>query len=418
MRERVVIVGAGIVGLTLAYALNRRGWTVTVVESTTPGHGASDVNAGWICPSHVEPVPAPGLMRQSLKWMRHSDSPLYIQPRLSGDMAMWLLAFWRHCSTQAFRSGIEATAALSKQTFHLYDEMRASGVQFEEHRTGVIYVYESPGRLEKSYRAFSEVARNHSIETSELIWGDDLRNVEPALSDSVCGGYWIRQDRQVLPQSLNSGLVSYLTERGVDIRRNLPVVGFDVAGDRVTDVIFQRGRLETDAVVIAAGAWSPEVTKLARRRIPIQAGKGYALDYTPAPISVQHALHVDAGRHAITPFDGMTRLAGTMEFSGINERIRPERVNAIICSAARTLQGWPTDLSIPRIQSGLRPMSADGLPIIGWLPGYRNLAVATGHGMLGFTLAPATAEALTDLITTHIMPSILRPFDPGRFGWL
>jgi D-amino-acid dehydrogenase len=111
----------------------------------------------------------------------------------------------------------------------------------------------------------------------------------------------------------------------------------------------------------------------------------------------------------------MTRLAGTMEFSGINEVIRPERVEAIVRGAGETIQDWPTDLSRPLVGSGLRPMSADGLPIIGWLPGYTNLALASGHGMLGLTLGPSTAAAIADLMTTNGSRELLKPFDPARF---
>ncbi len=111
----------------------------------------------------------------------------------------------------------------------------------------------------------------------------------------------------------------------------------------------------------------------------------------------------------------MTRVAGTMEFSGINEIIRPERVEAIVNGAANTIRNWPTDLSLPICNTGLRPMSSDGLPILGLLKGYRNLAIATGHGMLGLTLGPASVTAVADLLTTGGSREVLKPFDPARF---
>lgn len=415
MADRVVVIGAGIIGLCAAYALDKRGWQVTVVEARSPGYGASNINAGRVCPTHSDPVPAPGLVRQSLKWMRRSDSPLYIQPRANPDLGRFLYTFWRHCNQNAFESGAAAMSELNRRSLELFDEMRASGILFEEQRAGTLHVYESAERLEHTLRGLEAMAP-FGLESSEPIWGDDLRHLEPALTDRVAGGYWIKQDRQIRPDTLIRGLVEFLKVRGVDIRTGSSVTGFDIARDRVTNVRCDRGRLETDVVVIAAGSWSPELASMANRRIPVQPGKGYALDYTPSPVEIRHNVSVDVGRHAVSPFEGMTRLAGTMEFSGINERIRPERVEAILRSAARTFRGWPTDLRIPIIGSGLRPMPADGLPIIGWMPGYRNLAVATGHGMMGLTMGPSTADYLADLMTTNVAPQILKPFAPDRFG--
>lgn len=412
--SRVVVIGGGVIGLTAAYALEKRGWQVTIVEERRPGHGASRVNAAWVSPGLSDPVPSPGLVKQSLQWMRRSDSPLYIQPRPSPDMIRWLTTFWRHCNDRKFREGMAATGALSQSTFALFDEMSAAGVTFEEHRAGILFVYRNPADVEPDLRKYEPLAAYGTVIPTPL-YGDDLRELEPALSEQIRGGFFFSQERQVRPDTLIRGLVEYLTERGVDIRSGVSVTGLDIANDRVTDVRMSKGRLETDAVLIAAGVWTPSVARMAKRRVPIQPGKGYSLDYSPSPVQLRHALHVHDARHAITPLDGMTRLAGTMEFSGLNERIRPERVAAIARGAAATIKGWPSDPSLPRVGTGMRPMSADGLPIIGWLKGYKNLAVASGHGMLGLTLAPSTADAVAELMTSGKMPDVLKPFDPARF---
>jgi D-amino-acid dehydrogenase len=411
---RVVVIGAGVVGLASAYALEKRGWQVTVLEARTPGYGASRVNAAWVCPALSDPTPSPGLVKQSLRWMRHSDSPLYVQPRPSPEMLRWLTTFWRHCNERCFHSGMAAIAELNRSTFDLYDELTASGVSFEEHRAGILYVLRNEVDIERHLRGFEPLAA-YGTATPEPLYGDAVRELEPALSDAIKGGFFFSQERQVRPDSLVRGLVDFLTERGVDIRSGVSVTDFNIAKDRVTDVVMNRGRLETDAVLIAAGVWTPALARLAKRRVPIQPGKGYSLDYVPSPVPLRHALDVYDARHAITPLDGMTRLAGTMEFSGINERIRQERVAAIAQGAAATIKGWPSNPNQARIGTGMRPMSADGLPVIGWLKGYKNLAVASGHGMLGLTLAPSTGNVIADLMTTGKMPEVLQPFDPARF---
>ena len=157
--------------------------------------------------------------------------------------------------------------------------------------------------------------------------------------------------------------------------------------------------------------------------LPIEAGKGYSTDLTPAPAlprPVSRPLYLHETRVAITPLNGMIRLAGTMEFSGLNHVVRQERVAAIARSAGWAIRGWPevTPASGPGVQiwNGPRPMTPDGLPVIGRLPGYRNLIVASGHAMLGVTLAPATGEAVAELVTTDCAPDAIAPFDPARFA--
>ncbi len=416
MTGRVAIIGGGVIGLCSAFFLQRRGWQVTLLTAGAPGHGASAVNAGWIVPSLSEPVPAPGLVTTSLRWMLRSDSPLYIRPRPDPALLWWLIRFWRHCNARDYAHGLAATAELNRRTFALYDDLAAAGVRFEEHRTGILFAYHSPAALEHDLRAM-EPLRAHGVNVpSEPLWGDAVRAFEPALSQSIAGGFWLDQERHVRPDSLVAGLVEALVERGVDIRTETRVTGFDLANGHLTNVRFERGRLEVDAAVLCAGAWTGRLAKLAGARLPIQGGKGYSLDYAPPPRPVGHALYLHEARVAVTPLNGMVRLAGTMEFSGLNHRIRPERVAAIARAGAAALRDWPADPGIAHVGTGLRPMTPDGLPVIGWLLGVRNLAVASGHAMLGMTLAPATGEAVAELVTSGSPPEVLRPFDPARFS--
>jgi D-amino-acid dehydrogenase len=411
---QVTIVGAGIIGLNLAFAFERRGWQVSLIEARSPGYGASSVNAGWIVPSHAGPVPAPGLVRTSMRWMLRSDSPLYIQPRLDREMTRWLISFWRNCTTAAYDAGLAANAELSRRTFALYDELAAAGVEFELHKAGVLFAFKSQEKLEHDLQRMEKLT-TFGFGAPEPVYGDDLRELEPALADDITGGFLMREERHVRPDSLVAGLVRYLTGCGVEVRSGIEVTGFETAYDKITGVRTATESIPADAVVIAAGSWSGQVARLAGVRVPIQAGKGYCLDYAPSPVEVRHALHLHEARAAVTPLDGFTRVAGTMEFSGINEVIRPERVAAIARAASSFLKGWPSDPAVAKVGSGLRPMTPDGLPVIGLLPGFTNIAIASGHGMLGLTLAPATADALADFMSTGNRPEVLRPFDLGRF---
>ncbi len=414
--SRVLIVGGGVIGLCSAFALQRAGWDVVVLDAGTPGAGASSVNAGWIVPSMSAPVPAPGLVRTSLRWMLRPDSPLYIRPQADLDLVRWLVAFWRHCNPRDHLAGLQATAELNRQTMALYDELAAAGVTFERHHTGVLFAYRSPAELEHDLRAL-ESLKAFGLNLPEPVWGTALRDLEPALTEAATGGYWLQGEQYVMPDSLSSGLVEFLAARNVEIRANTAVTGFERDGQRVRAVRTVNDRIEVDAVVIAAGVWSARVAQMAGVRVPIQGGKGYSLDYAPPPSCVRHALYLHEVRVAVTPLNGLVRLAGTMEFSGLNDRIHPKRAAAIARAGATYLRDWPTDPKAARISSGLRPMTPDGLPIIGFVPGFRNLVIATGHAMLGVTLAPATAEAVANLLSDGRVPEQIRPFSAARFDF-
>ena len=190
--------------------------------------------------------------------------------------------------------------------------------------------------------------------------------------------------------------------------RMLPDGGFEAAGGF--------GVARADAVVIAAGAWSSNVARLFGVRLPIRPGKGYSVDYVPAPIGLRLPIMLSEAHCVITPLDGALRVAGTMELGGLDERVSATRVEALRQAPARYLRGWDPAAPSATPTAGLRPMAPDGLPIIGRLSGFRNLYVATGHAMLGLTLAPRTATLLAGVILDGADPDVLRPFSPGRFG--
>lgn len=424
MQKPVVVIGGGVIGLCVAFALHRRDVPVTLIDAGPPEQAASHVNAGWIVPSLAQPVPAPGLIATSLRWMLSSESPLYIQPRLLLDPAFlaWTLRFWRHCNARDFRAGTEATAAFGVRSLALYDELLAAGVRYEEHRDGVVFAYRSEAALEHDYAAL-QPARRFGFEVSPVLSGDALRELEPSLSDAVTGGYWTPQERSVRPGTLVRGLRDFLQEQNVTLLHNRSVSGIETTARRATAVFAGGERIPASSVVVAAGARTTRLLQPLRVNIPIAAGKGYSIDLTPPPAlpePVRRPLYLHETRVAITPLDGMIRLAGTMEFSGLNHDLRPERVAAIARSAGWAIRGWPahTPTTGPGVVvwSGVRPMTPDGLPVIGWIPGYQNLAVASGHAMLGLTLAPATGEAIAELLTSGHLPEAATPFDPARFA--
>ena len=409
---RTVVIGAGIIGLACAYELRRRGEDVVVLDKSEPGAAASAGNTGWITPSLSGPVPAPGIVLQSIKWILRPDSPLYVRPRADPMFLSWLLAFCRHCTKRAYQAGLDAVAALNAQTMTLYDALVADGVRFEMHRQGVLFAFLSRTALEHAAADLDRM-RSHGFGIARQLTGPEARDLEPILSSAVLGGIVVDQERHVRPESLTAGLVARLNDMGVIIRSGFEATGFQTIGT-VRAVTTPNGSIEADRFVIAAGAWSGDLTRRLGFRLPIQAGKGYSITLAGAAARIGRPLYLDEAHVAVSSFDGALRLAGTMELSGINAHLDPRRVEAIRRSADRYLVNWRQG-SREDIWVGMRPLTPDGLPVIGAVPGYDNVYLATGHAMLGITLAPATAAALAGLMLDGTSTMDLRPFDPARF---
>lgn len=413
--RHVVIIGGGVIGLSTAFALCQRGVPrITVLEGGSGPSGASLVNAGYICPGHSDPVPAPGLVGRSARWMLRSDSPLYIRPSLDPGFLRWLLAFWWHCTARHHAVGLDAMAALNAETYRLFDSYAVAGVRFTMARDGLVLAFLGARAMESELRHLEHHPGLFGS-APRALWGSEARAFEPGLSEAVNGAVWLANERHVVPSTLMAGLVEWLVQRDVEIRLDTPVTGVEPIGGRVR--LHMTGEhLDADAVVIAAGARSGAVTRMLGVRVPVQAGKGYSLDYAAPPSPVGHPVSLAEARLAVTPMAGGVRLAGTMELSGINTTVRRERVAALARGASLFLNGWPPTLDGAVIGSGLRPLTPDGLPVIGMLPGYGNVAISTGHGMLGLTMAPASAEALADTLLTGRAPDVLAPFSPTRFA--
>lgn len=414
--KHALIIGSGLIGLSTAFALKQRGVPdITVLDSAPGPHGASVVNAGWITSMHSEPVGVPGMTRQALKWMLRSDSPLYIKPAINDpEFVRWLFRFWRSLNEKSFSHALAAMTTLNEKTFDLFDSYVEAGVRFEMWKAGLIMAFLERANLERAathldrYTAFGLAA-------PRACFSQEARDLEPGLSSTVNGILYLEKDRHLRPDTLTAGLTEWLDERGVNFVYDTTVTGFEISGGAVTAARSTTGQHEADVVVIAAGAHSGRLAKLAGTALPVQAGKGYSIDYEKPPTQLSHPLSLYEPKMAVTPMGAWTRLAGTMELSGINTVVRQERVRALARGASQFLRDWPNEVGDGKVGSGMRPMTPDGMPIIGEVPGVRNLTISTGHQMLGLGLAPATAHELAELIVTGKTPAVLEPFAATRF---
>lgn len=411
----VLIIGGGVIGAACAYALARAGRQVTVIDRGPMGHGASYGNAGWIVPCHATTLPAPGALRQASKWLLRPDSPLYIQPRPSWELIHWLVRFLRYSNARHQAFGAPLLIDFARKSQQLMDafaaEHGAESMGYE--KRGFLYVCATQTGLD---HAAAETQRSRDMGIpSRVLGADELRSLQPAVTGPITGGVHAEGEAQAEPLKVVEALIDQARAAGATILPHTEVFAFEAQGQRIRAVHTTRGTLTAQHHVLAAGAWSPGLVRELKLHVPIQAGKGYALivdRFDPAPTMPLLLLEKKV---AVTPRDNSVRLAGTMEIAGMNERITPRRV-AAIARGARAFLSLPEDLQVRETWRGLRPCTPDGLPMIGPAQPWENLTLATGHAMLGLTLAFATGQLVTDMLTGRKPLVDPAPYAPARFA--
>jgi D-amino-acid dehydrogenase len=409
---RVLVIGAGAVGLSSAYFLAAEGADVTVIDMRGIGGGASRRNAGWVVPSMSGPVPAPGMLLKSLRWMTKRSSPLYIKPTLDPGAVRFLLAMLRHCNPQDFEAGLRHLVALNARTFELFDLLQDRGLVFEFHRQGLLQVFTDREALHEHAEEL-RLSEELGAGPSAVLSAQAARAEEPLLGHGVIGAISSPEERYLDPDGFVDALADACQRMGVKIHAGERATDAEFGTDGIVRAVRGQSRWEADAFVVATGAWTSDLALTFGQRLPVRAGKGYGFD-VPTAGAVRTALYLAEAKVAVTPLEARVRLAGTMEFGAMNEDVDPVRAGGILESARRYLSGWPSGPT-PRPWAGLRPMTPDGLPILGRLTHHHNVIVAAGHAMLGITLAPVTGDIVREMVLHDRTPSEATPFRPDRF---
>ena len=317
---RVGIVGGGVIGLCTAYYLKKLGADPVLIESSTLGSGCSLGNGVWVVPSLATPLPAPGLTLKSLTWMRRRDSPLYIKPSALPMLAPWLMRFRTFCNDSDQKRGIAALAALNAVTMERYDEVAADGVSFECYESGLLMAFRESDRAAAAQKEVKLVAGARAAACRELD-ETELYEHEPMLRPGFRFGLFVGGGRYVRPESLTAGLASSLRASGVEIHEGVTATGFRSERDRVTAIVTSKGDLDVDAVVLAAGAHTGTLSRMAGWPIPLTAGKGYSVTIEQPTTQLRQPLYLGGVKIGLSPFNGTLRFVGTMELSGINRRM-------------------------------------------------------------------------------------------------
>ena len=413
-QRHVVVIGGGIAGLSTAWFLSQGGAQVTVLEARGIGSGCSFANGGWLCPAQAGPLPEPGLTLFALRSLLQRSSPLYIQPAHLFRAAGWFLQFRHYCTEAAYQHGMAAIARLGLDTFKLAEQWQTAGVQFEIHKQGMIYAAQDEASAAAALADLQPMREFGYQLPDGLMTGAELHSFEPALSEVVKAGFLIEEHWHVRSDSLIDGLAAWLRERGHQILEGAEVttVKLDDSG-RVIAVATPTASYEADDFVFATGSWTEAMSQLPGPRIPVQAGKGYSFAVRPT-IMPAHAVLLTDVHVGCTPFTDFLRIGGTMEFSGVNRRIDQRRVDIIVRGARKSFQPFADD-EVGQVWTGPRPITPDGLPVIGKMPGTPNAYITNGHAMQGVSLSPGSGQALANLILTGHAADVLAPFDPGRF---
>lgn len=414
-RPHVVVVGGGMVGLSTAWFLQEHDMDVTVVERSGIAAGSSWGNAGWISPGLAVPLSDPSVLKYGLKAVLDPDSPLYLPLTPDPQLARFLVGFARRCTPGQWMATMRKYVPINRRSLVAYDVLEAGGVKAISHEAPIMAAFlraaDAKG-LEHEVELIHEAGLD--LDTRE-VGNAELRAELPIVSDQVERAIRIGGQRFIDPGAYVAALGDAVRDRGGRL-----VIGSNVRALRhghegVTLEMFSGEPISGDAVVLATGAWLPDLAKACGVRVPMRAGRGYSFSVAvtdPANRPVPSPVYFPYERVACTPYGDRLRVGGTMAFEDTDAPLNIERVDAIVKSARPLLSGVDWD-DREDVWVGSRPVTVDGLPFIGATKVPR-VYVNGGHGMWGITLGPLSGQLLAQAMATGEVPPELAPFDPTR----
>ncbi|MFN5480443.1 MAG: NAD(P)/FAD-dependent oxidoreductase [Chitinophagaceae bacterium] len=411
---KIVVAGGGIIGMCCAYYLNKAGYEVAVIDRGSMTEGTSYGNAGYICPSHFIPLASPGIVAKGLQWMLSSSSPFYIRPRLDLDLIRWGLTFWKRSGKSTMNKNIPHLHNILQLSRTLTSELRNElGDHFQMKEMGCLMLYKSSTTEHHEIEQALEAAALH-IET-RILSAKEVQAMEPDVRVDVRGGVLYPFDAHVHPGDLMQVLHRHLVSNGVEFHLNTSITGMETAGSKVKRVLTNTGDFACGQLVLAAGSWMPELTKMLGFNLLMQAGKGYSMTFENVNRNLRYPSILVDDRVAMTPLGNDLRMGGTMEISGLDSPLLIKRAEAIFKAARSYFPDLPVQFpQKEKIWFGWRPLSTDGLPYIGRVSRYSNLVLAGGHGMLGISLAAGTGKLIEEIVGGHPTTIPIHAFDTER----
>lgn len=411
----VTIIGGGIIGLCSAYYLSGEGFAVTVIDRGDISDGCSFGNMGYMSPSHFIPLASPGIIAEGLKHMLSSSSPFYIKPRLNADLLRWGYHFWKNSNAATVKRNAPHLNNILQFSRNLIGDMKNDiGDGFDMEEIGCLMMCKAQKTLEHEFH-MAEDAEKFGLRVERLN-KQQVQELEPDVAVDVSGAVLFKDDCHFNPGKFMLRLKSHLEKKGVRFKLQTTVTGFEKHNNRIASVITDNGKYETAEILLAAGSWLPVLAKMIGQKILLQAGKGYSYTYPFIEKNIRYPAILVDGRCAITPWGDSLRIGGTMELSGINNNVLVSRMKGIYDSAKDFYPGL--DIPFPpadKIWTGLRPVTPDGLPYIGKVPGLGNVTIAGGHAMLGISQGTGTGKLVSELIAQKKCSMDITAFNVTRY---
>ncbi len=412
--QDVIIIGGGVIGLACAHYLNESGAGVTVIDSGKVGEGASHGNCGLLYFSDVIPLCSSGVVTNEFKKALKGVSPLYIKPDLDISKYSWLLKFAMKCNGAHKKLAAQQKYELSMYSMELFKSLFASSFlpcDFED--AGVLTVFKE----EKNFIAHEDTQRflaEFGLR-GEQITKDNLLKIEPALLEGLAGAWLNKVDWHLRPSLLMNAWRTLLEEKGVIFHENCEVTDLSITNSIIDRVHTSRQSFAASNVVLAAGAWSPKIARKLGLNLQMIPGKGYSITMERPEICPTHPCVLYERNMVMTPWKSAYRLGGTMEFSGYSTSLNRKRIDKLV-SGAKAYLKQPTGPSLIEEWTSLRPMTYDDMPVIDRPGKLKNLIIATGHGMLGLTLATGTGKVVSDMLLGQPTAIDIAPYSLKRFN--
>lgn len=413
-QESVVIVGAGIVGIACAHYLHQAGFSVTVIDKGSIGGACSHANCGYICPSHIPPLTEPGAMRTAIKSLFNPRSPFRVKPSLDPALWNWLWQFARRCNhRQVLVAGRHLQSILDASSNEYQSLIPRYGLECEWKEDGLLYVFGTQAGIDE-FAATDRMLTEHFGVSAARIDGKDLPEFDAGLRPGLAGAFHYPSDTSVRPDLLNAQWSRRLRDDGVQFVEHCELNGIVKSSNRICSLATSAGEMLAQHFVFAMGAWSARWSEQLSCAIPVQPGKGYSVTMPRPDQAPRYPMLFPEHKVGVSPFEAGFRLGSMMEFTGYDTSIPSHRIQQLR-DAARTYLHASVDGRATETWFGWRPMTWDSLPIIGPTPRLRNAYLATGHNMLGLSLAPSTGRLIAELILGKSPHLDASPFSPSRF---
>ncbi len=398
----VLVIGCGLAGVTTAYFLQENGAQVTVLDRATgPARETSFANGSLITPSLADPWNSPGVLGVLLRSLGREDSPMLLRPKVLPSLALWGLSFLRNSSQARYESSFLKNVRISSYSQTVMATLlHKHPLQFEHVMEGTLQVFRNPEGLEDALKV-AHFLKQVQIRHRALTRGE-LSEFEPALApirDDLSGAITYPDDEVGNARLFCEELCRVAKNEGVQFRFSEQVLRIERRRNSVTGVVTAREKLTADAYVLATGSYSAEFAKRLGFRLPVRPAKGYSLTVPMDKANPQprYAVIDDEFHAAAVPLGDKLRIAGTAEFTGFDLKINPRRVANLQALLKRIYPEFPIDQQQMETWTGLRPMTPDGMPILGTSP-LTILFLKTGHGPLGWTMACGSGKIVADMV--------------------